>query len=36
MNAVQSLIKRVQKTKHGFTDIQKTSEEVKEAAFAAN
>ena len=36
MNAVQSFIQRVQKTKHGFIDIQKASEEFKEAAFAAN
>ena len=28
MNAIQSLIQRVQKTQHGFTDIQKASEEV--------
>jgi 3-methyladenine DNA glycosylase AlkC len=28
MNAVQSLIKRVQKTEHGFIDIQKASEEI--------
>ena len=28
MNTVQSLIQRVQKTQHGFTDIQKAAEEV--------
>jgi len=28
MNTIQSLIKRVQKTQHGFTDIQKAAEEV--------
>ncbi len=28
MNRVQSLIQRVQKTQHGFTDIQKAAEEV--------
>ena len=28
MNAIQSLIQRVQKTQHGFTDIQKAAEEV--------
>lgn len=28
MNIVQSLSQRVQKTKHGFTDIQKAAEEV--------